>query len=98
MQITNRGLNTQFCTLHMVSVNDDICSNCPDREGVIPIELKTLDFPKRNPKEIEAIYNVCKSCPLLNAKTKICDKMHAEMHPTDIVAQHPSSHCPEGKW
>jgi len=98
--ITNLGLQTWWCKLHHKSVNDDICSTCSDREGETPKDTITPpeDYPRRRDEEIEMIYQVCKGCPLLNKATKVCKSMHPEIHPTDIVAQHPSVHCPERKW
>ena len=97
-QATNLGLNAWMCHLHNKSVNDDICSECPDREGDFPKPLADkMDFPSRTDEEIEAVYKVCKACPLLRAD-KRCKKMPYHLHPMDIVAQHPATHCPEKKW
>jgi hypothetical protein len=98
LQILNRGLSTIYCTKLKISVNNDICSNCEFCEGERPKQIaEKMDFPSRSKEEIQCIYNVCKRCPLHNA-LKICDKMPNELHPTDVVAQHPSNHCPEGHW
>lgn len=99
MQVTNRGLDIFYCTKHLKSVNDTICSNCPDRAGHMrKLPMAAIQFPKRTEKEIEATYSICQSCPLLTFMTQQCKKMPGETHPVDIVAQNPHNHCPEGKW
>ena len=97
--VLNRSLKTWFCSKHQKSVNDDICSECPDREGVcLKPPVEGFEFPSRTEEEIQAIYSVCKACPLHDLITKQCKGMKAEPHPTDVVAQHPSNHCPENLW
>lgn len=99
MVVTNRGLLTHWCTLHQKSVNDDICSECQDREGEsLKPPMPALAFPTRTKEEIAAVYSICKSCPLMDAVDKTCNKMHPEIHPVDVVAQHPNNHCPEKLW
>ncbi len=97
-QITNRGLDTTYCTLLSKSVNEDICSNCKFREGELLKGFIDLGFVQRSSKEIEIIYEVCKGCPLHDTVNKTCIKLPYEMHPTDIMAQNPDNHCPENKW
>jgi hypothetical protein len=97
--ITNRGIMSYFCTLHQKSVNDDICSECSDREGETRKDMVQVpNLPRRSDEEIKAIYKVCKGCPLLNPNTRLCKSMYPEPQPPDIVAQHPSIHCPEDRW
>jgi len=99
MVITNRGFNTEFCTLYGKSVNDTICSQCEDCEGKTPKEhVPNVHFPRRNEEELQQIKQVCDGCPLLRLKHQTCKKMPGEDHPVDIVAQHPNNHCPEDKW
>lgn len=99
MVVTNRGLRTWFCTLHQKSVNDDICGACTDREGECRHPpMPALEFPQRTPEEITAVYNICKQCPLLDIVNKTCKRMQPEIHPVDIIAQHPNNHCPENQW
>lgn len=96
--ITNRGLKTWFCTLHQKSVNDEVCQACEDQEGkCLHPAIEIPEFPSRTPEEVAAVHSICKSCPLMN-KDHTCQKMHPEIHPVDIVAQHPSNHCPENLW
>lgn len=98
MVVTNRGLVTWFCTLHQKSVNDEVCNACPDKEGkCLHPPIVEIDFPSRNPEEVKAIHNICKGCPLMN-KDHLCEKMQPEIHPVDIVAQHPNNHCPKHLW
>lgn len=96
--VTNRGITTFYCTLHQKSVNDEICSNCADCEGetLKPI-VPEMAFPKRTDEEVRAIHGICKGCPLMT-KDHLCKKMYPENNPVDIVAQHPSNHCPEKLW
>jgi len=98
--VTNRGLMTFHCSKHHRPINDDICSTCSDREGEMPKVPFTVDtaFPRRNEEEIQAVYQICKGCPRLHPEKKVCLNMYPEIHPPDIVAQHPSNHCPENKW
>ena len=98
-QVTNEGLDAFFCVLLKKWVNDDICSNCEFREGeMIKGVCTDLKFPKRKPKEIEIIYEVCKGCPLHDTVNKTCVKLPYDLFPTDTKAQNPNNHCPEDKW
>ena len=99
LPILNRGLDTQFCTLHAKSVNDTICLSCSDCEGHTPKEhTKDLGFPRRSEEEVDQIRKVCDACPLFKVLDQKCSKTLYEMHPVDIVAQHPNNHCPENLW
>ncbi|MHC4302399.1 MAG: hypothetical protein ACYS7Y_34505 [Planctomycetota bacterium] len=96
--VTNRGLQVWMCKKYQKSVNDDICSQCPDREGESPKGLEWPDdYPRREDEEIKAIYKVCQGCPLLK-DDKTCQGMGPEFFQVDIIAQAPTARCPEGKW
>jgi len=96
---TRRGLTTYVCLRHCCSVNDDICSQCPEIGGKTPKPPLEIDikYPRRTDEEIQIVYQMCKECPMLG-QDKVCQLMKGEAHPTDIVAQHPANHCPRNKW
>ena len=97
--ITNRGITAQICTLHKKSVNDAICLACSDCEGQTHKEhLTEQGFPRRSEDELTQIRKVCDGCPLFNVVSQGCSKVAHELHPVDIVAQHPNNHCIENKW
>lgn len=97
MPITNLGVVVNICMMHGMSVNNDICGSCKDRCGVGHPPTVELNFPRRSEAEIAAVYAVCKTCPLF-LPNRECKKLPHVVHPTDIYAQNPANHCPEGHW
>lgn len=98
MQVTNRGINITFCSLYQKSVNDTICSRCADCEGETPKTVQVFSFPSRNQAELESIRGVCDACPIFQIASQRCTRMLGELHPVDILAANPSTHCPDKKW
>ncbi|MHC4121030.1 MAG: hypothetical protein ACYSWO_26380 [Planctomycetota bacterium] len=95
----NLGLVVCTCQKHGNKiVSDSICRDCPDR--VEPEDIKDLetDFLEREPEEVERLFSICQSCPLLTAGTHRCKGKPGEPLPIDTVAQNPANHCPENKW
>ncbi len=98
MPVLNQGIYSEFCMLHRTFVNDSICNSCSDKEGTLARQPTAYEFPRRNDQEIEQIHKVCEGCPLFNKLPQTCKKMTYNPQPTDIIAQNPSNHCPEGEW
>jgi len=98
LPILNLGVTISMCAKYQVGVNDDICSQCKDRCGEGGKPSLTLDFPQRSEQEIATVYAICQKCPLFNQMTKQCSKLKTFGHPTDVYAQNPANHCPEGAW
>ena len=98
LPILNLGVTICMCRKHIASVNDDICSTCPDRWGEGGLPIVQLTFPKRGEEEIAAIYTKCQACPLFQIAGKQCSRIKKFGHPVDVYAQNPVNRCPEGVW
>ena len=96
--VLNEGYEAVFCGLKSCPVNDIICRRCAQREGETLHNGVVNDFPRRNNNEMQAVQMVCATCPYFDDSGQECLKKAGGISTVSIWCQHPSNHCPEGKW